>query len=366
MEKSLRLVLRKQTRERSDRISVGCFKLGLAKGALWCKHFEITNADNPRCIAAYTAHREKHLSQNPPEPGEALSRAVQSELTRLAGKSLAGGLYLIATPIGNLADITLRALHVLANADVIYCEDTRTSSRLTQHYAISAPLRPFHDHNEEAEQPRVLRQVAEGRRVALISDAGMPLVSDPGFKLVRACAQERLPVTCIPGPSAVLTALATSGIPTDQFTFAGFLPPKPAARRTRLADLKSVRGTLVFFEAPQRTPETLDDMASVLGDRTAAVARELTKMHEEMARGSLSSLASSFAAREVKGEIVIVVGPPQAQEANDETIEAHLAQALASMKLKDAAAAVSDALGVSKSRVYAIGLKIKREPGEHP
>lgn len=311
------------------------------------------------------------MSQNPLEQGaanttgEALSRAVQAELKRLAGKALPGGLYLVATPIGNLADITLRALHVLTNADVIYCEDTRTSSRLLQHYAISAPLRPFHDHNEEAELPRVMRQVAEGRRVALISDAGMPLVSDPGFKLVRACAQERLPVTCIPGPSAVLTALSASALPTDQFTFAGFLPPKQAARRARLAELKSVRGTLVFFEAPQRTPETLDDMAGVLGERMGAVARELTKMHEEMARGSLASLAASFAEREVKGEVVILVGPPQAEEADDETIERHLSQALASMKLKDAAAAVADALGVSKSRVYAIGLKIKREPGEH-
>lgn len=296
------------------------------------------------------------------ETREGLVRAVMGELHRLAARPVPGGLYIVATPIGNLADISLRALHILSSADVIYCEDTRTSVRLMQHYAIAAPLRAFHEHNEDAEEARVLAQIKDGRRVVLISDAGMPLVSDPGFKLVRACTQQNLPVTCIPGASAVLTALAAAGLPTDQFTFAGFLPPKQAARRTRLSELKAVRGTLVFFEAPQRVAETLADMAHVLGDRAGVVARELTKLHEEIARGPLSALAASFESRDVKGEIVVLAGPALAEVASDEDILAHLATALESMRLKDAAAAVADALGVPKSRVYALGLKSKEQP----
>lgn len=290
-----------------------------------------------------------------------LSRAVANELERLSGKPVPAGLYLVATPIGNLADITLRALHILNSADVIYCEDTRTSLRLVQHYAVAAPLRAFHEHNEDAERARVLREVEQGKRIALISDAGTPLVSDPGFKLVRACAEQGLAVTCIPGASAVLAALAVSGLPTDEFTFAGFLPPRQAARRTRLSALTAAQGTLIVFEAPQRTAETLADMADVLGPRAGAVARELTKLHEELARGTLAELAAVFAQREVKGEVVILAGPPQRPPASDEEILERLAVALGSMRLKDAAAAVADALGVSKSRVYDLGLAHKRE-----
>lgn len=295
------------------------------------------------------------------EPPGMLEQSVLAALQRLSMKPLGCGLHLVATPIGNLADITLRALHVLAKADVIYCEDTRTSSRLVQHYGIQVPLRAFHEHNETVEQPAIVAQLREGRCIALISDAGMPLVSDPGFKLVRACAEEGLTVTCIPGPSAVLTALVTAGLPTDQFTFSGFLPPKQAARRSRLSGLKSIRGTLVFFEAPQRTAEALADMAEVLGERSGTVARELTKLHEEIARGSLHELARSFRNHDLKGEVVIVVGPPGEEIASDEDIIRGLQQALTGMRLKDAAAAVADALGVPKSRVYALGLKVKAD-----
>ncbi|MEQ1718136.1 MAG: 16S rRNA (cytidine(1402)-2'-O)-methyltransferase [Hyphomicrobium sp.] len=291
--------------------------------------------------------------------GQGLVRRIADQLARLESAPLAPGLYLVATPIGNLADITVRALHVLAAADMIYCEDTRHSARLLQHYGIANETRPFHEHNEDGERIRVLKQLVEGKRIALISDAGTPLVSDPGFKLVRACAEQGIAVTCIPGPSAVMTGLAASGLPTDQFFYAGFLPPKQAARRARLADLKPVPGTLIFYEAPQRTAETLADMAEVLGARPAVVARELTKLHEEFARGPLGALAGEMAAREVKGEVVILVGPSAKSVVADEEIAQRLAVALETMRLKDAAAAVADALGIAKSRVYDLGLKIK-------
>ena len=291
--------------------------------------------------------------------GERLAAAAVNEFKRQAARPLPPGLYLVATPIGNLADITLRALHVLAHCDAIYCEDTRVSTRLMQHYGIAAPLKAFHDHNEEGEIPRILAKIAKGARVAVISDAGTPLVSDPGFKLVRACAAEGVPVTSLPGPSALLAGLTSSGLPTDQFTFAGFLPPKQAARRARLSQLQSAPGTLVFFEAPQRISESLADMAHVLGERAGVVARELTKLHEELARGTLAELADQFAGREVKGEIVILAGPASRREASDAEIAEALKTALETMRLKDAAAAVADALGVQKSRVYALGLKIK-------
>lgn len=288
-----------------------------------------------------------------------LLAAVTRDLTRLASDPLGAGLYLVATPIGNLGDITLRALSVLARADIVYCEDTRHSAKLLQHFSLSPTTRPLHDHNEDSERTRVLRDLAAGKRIALISDAGTPLISDPGFKLVRDCAAAGHPVICIPGASSVITAMAASGLPTDAFFFAGFLPPKQAARRARLSDLKAVPGSMVFFESPQRTADSLADMADVLGARDAVMARELTKLHEEMARGTLADLAAAVKIRDIKGEVVLVVGPSTAVEATDEDIEQRLDVALQTMRLKDAAKAVSDALGVSKTRVYDLGLKIK-------
>ena len=211
------------------------------------------------------------------------------------------GLYLVATPIGNLADMTLRALSVLSRADVIYCEDTRHSAKLLQHYAIAAKTRPFHEHNEEREIERAIRDLESGKRIAMISDAGTPLLSDPGFKLVRAAAAAGIPVISIPGPSAALTALTASGLPTDSFFFAGFLPPKQAARRARLAELSQIPGSLVIFEAPHRVAETLADMADVLGERPAVIARELTKLHEDIARGSLRTLGGGDVRRDLEG-----------------------------------------------------------------
>ena len=293
------------------------------------------------------------------EGGRSLAGCAMDEIADLLAKPLAPGLYLVATPIGNLADIKLRALSVLSRADVVYCEDTRHSAKLLQHYGIAAKTRPFHEHNEEREIERAIRDLEGGKRIAMISDAGTPLLSDPGFKLVRAAATAGIPVISIPGPSAPLTALTASGLPTDSFFFAGFLPPKQAARRARLAELSQIPGSLVIFEAPHRVAETLADMAGVLGERPAAIARELTKLHEDIARGSLRTLAEATFGETLKGEIVLVVGPGQAEPVSDETISARLAEALEGMSLKDAAKALAEELGVPKARIYGLGIKAK-------
>jgi 16S rRNA (cytidine1402-2'-O)-methyltransferase len=273
------------------------------------------------------------------------------------------GLYLVATPIGNLADITLRALATLARADVLYCEDTRHSGTLLANYAIARPLRPYHEHNAQRERPRVLAELAAGKAVALISDAGTPLVSDPGYKLVREVIAAGHRVVALPGPSAPLAALASAGLPTDTFLFAGFLPPRSGARRTRLAELKGVPATLILFEAPSRLAESLADVAAVLGPREAVVARELTKLYEEVRRGSPEDLARWAAEASPKGEMVVLVGPPLPTAVTDADIAAKLTPMLPVMSLSDAAKAAAEALGVAKSRVYEIGVALKRQAG---
>ena len=269
------------------------------------------------------------------------------------------GLVLVSTPIGNLGDLSSRARDALARSDLILCEDTRHSARLLSAVGVSVRTEPLHEYNEDARIAPVLAMLRAGRRIALISDAGTPLVSDPGFKLVRACVAAGHAVTALPGPSAVMSALSVSGLPTDAFFFAGFLAPKQAARRARIAELKTIPATLIFFEAPQRVAESLADLADVLGDRPAVMARELTKLHEELARGGLKALSVQIAERDMKGEIVLVVAPPGERVVGDDEIVARLELALSSMRMKDAAAAVADALGVSKSRVYDLGLKLK-------
>ncbi len=285
---------------------------------------------------------------------------VVEALTALA---LPPGLYLVATPIGNLADITLRALAALARADVIYCEDTRHSRTLLAHYSIARPLRPYHEHNAERERPRILAELTAGGTVALISDAGTPLVSDPGYKLVRDCLSAGLPVTSLPGPSALLAAIGSAGLATDTFLFAGFLPARQGARRARLDELNTVPATLVFFEAPSRLAESLADVAAVLGARETAVARELTKLHEEIRRGTADALAQWAADHAPKGEMVILVGPPLAQAVTDDAIAARLEPLIDRMSLSEAAKAVADALGVAKGRAYDVGLALKRKAG---
>lgn len=285
---------------------------------------------------------------------------VTAEIEAQLQAALAPGLYLVATPIGHLADITLRALAVLARADTIYCEDTRQSHKLMDRYGIDGRLESYHEHNAERERPRILAKLAGGGTVALISDAGTPLVSDPGYKLVRAAIAEGHAVWAIPGPSATLTALSVSGLPTDSFHFAGFLPPRPAARRTRIAELSHIGSSLILFETAPRLPEALADLQAGLGNREAAVARELTKLHEEVVRGTLADLAANAGTHAPKGEIVIVVGPPLAREITDADILDALGHERAEASLRDRTSAVAARLGVARSRVYDLALFLKR------
>jgi 16S rRNA (cytidine1402-2'-O)-methyltransferase len=275
---------------------------------------------------------------------------------------LAPGLHIVATPIGNLRDITLRALETLAGADLIACEDTRVTRKLLDRYAIATPLTPYHDHNAAKARPILLRRLAEGAAIALVSDAGTPLVSDPGFKLVRAAQDAGHTVTALPGPSAVLAALAVAGLPTDQFLFAGFLPPKQAARRARIAELGRIPATLVLFETGPRIAATLADLATGLGRRDAALCRELTKLHEEIRRGDIETLAQSAAAAEVRGEFVLVIAPPQQSQrpAAGDTDEL-LRQALKRVSLKDAVGEVADATGLPRREVYQRALALAKD-----
>jgi 16S rRNA (cytidine1402-2'-O)-methyltransferase len=277
---------------------------------------------------------------------------------------LSPGLYVVATPIGNLKDVSFRALSVLAAADAVLAEDTRVTKTLLAHYGITTPLVAYHEHSNEAVRDRMLHRIKEGQALALVSDAGTPLVSDPGYKLVQAAIEEGLPVTPIPGPSAILTALVVSGLPTDRFFFEGFLPAKSAARRARLSDIASVPGTLMLFEGPHRLPEMLADAAAVLGDRPAVVARELTKLFETIRRGSLGELAIRFAEEgPPKGEIVVLIGEASkavhAAEA-DAALDAKLAAALASHSIKDATALVASELDLPKREVYSRALALAR------
>jgi 16S rRNA (cytidine1402-2'-O)-methyltransferase len=274
------------------------------------------------------------------------------------------GLYVVATPIGNLKDVSFRALSVLAAADAVLAEDTRVTKTLLAHYGITTPLVPYHEHSNDAVRDRMVLRVRDGQALALVSDAGTPLVSDPGYKLVEAAIEAGLPVTPIPGPSAALTALVVSGLPTDRFFFEGFLPAKAGARRTRLATIGSIPGTLMIFEAPHRLPEMLVDAAEVLGDRPAVVARELTKMFETVRRGTLPELAGQFAQEgPPKGEIVVLIGQaredaggPEVDAALDEKLEGALRQ----HSIKDAAALIADEMGRPKREVYARALALAR------
>jgi 16S rRNA (cytidine1402-2'-O)-methyltransferase len=265
------------------------------------------------------------------------------------------GLTVVATPIGNLGDITLRALDALREADLILCEDSRVTAKLTRAHGITTPFFAYHEHNADRVRPAVIERLKNGERMALVSDAGTPLVSDPGYKLVRACHEAGIPVTVAPGPSAVMGALVVAGLPTDRFFFAGFLPPKRAGRRSALAALAAVPGTLVFFESPRRLAESLADMADVLGDREAAIVRELTKLYEEVRRGRLADLATAYdAAEPPKGEIVVVVGGRSERdaEAAEDALDRHLEDALGRLSVRDATAEVAASLGMPRRRVY--------------
>ncbi len=270
-----------------------------------------------------------------------------------------GCLGLVATPIGNLGDITARALDWLRSADLIACEDSRVTQVLLRHAGIEKPLVSYHDHNADEMRPRLLARVAAGERVALVSDAGTPLISDPGYKLARDAIAEGLAVTMLPGPSAPVMALALSGLPSDRFLFGGFLPPKSVGRRRAIAEAARAPVTLIFFETAPRLLDALIDLQAELGDRQAAVARELTKLFEEVRRGRLSELVAHYQeAGPPKGEIVVVVGPPEEAAASAEDIDTLLQRALSTMSVKDAAATVAAATGRPKREIYARALEL--------
>ena len=276
--------------------------------------------------------------------------------------ALAPGLYITATPIGNASDITLRALTVLRSCDAIVAEDTRVTSRLLAIHGISRPLFIYNDHNAPSVRPKLLERLRRGARLALVSDAGTPLISDPGHKLVTAAQDEGISVFPVPGASAALAALTVSGLPGERFLFAGFLPAKTGERRTALGALSAIPATLIVFESAQRLAATLADMADILGARDAAVTRELTKLHEEIRRGTLSELAGYYTeSGPPKGEITLVVGPPGAKESegNPVQIDALLAQVLPFMPVRPASALIADLTGISRRTVYNRALALK-------
>ena len=278
------------------------------------------------------------------------------------------GLYLVATPIGNISDITLRALETLAGVDLIACEDTRITHRLTERYLISAQLTPYHEHNAAAARPKILAKLAQGASIALVSDAGTPLISDPGFKLVREASAAGHAVIAVPGASSVLTALSVAALPTDRFFFEGFLPSRQNARRTRLAELSRIAATLVVFESGNRVQDTLADLADIMGTREAAICRELTKLHEEITRAPLTELAKQADKLETRGEFVLVIGPPA--EGEKVMAESELDDVLrASLKrdsVKDAVAYAVEVSGRPRREVYARALELaKQSRGEN-
>jgi len=283
----------------------------------------------------------------------------------LEAPPLTAGLYLVATPIGNLRDISLRALETLAAADVIACEDSRVTRKLTEHYGIATPLTPYHEHNAAEARPKLLARLAAGQAVALVSDAGTPLISDPGYKLVRAASEAGHPVIAVPGASAVLTALGAAGLPTDRFFFEGFLPPKQAARQKRIAQLAAVPATLVLFESGPRLSAALTDLAAGLGPRPAAICRELTKLHEEIRRDDLAALARHYAdGGETRGEIVIVVAPPTEAGESADDVDELLRRALDRVSVKDAVGEVALATGRPRREVYQRALALTKANGD--
>ena len=274
------------------------------------------------------------------------------------------GLYVTATPIGNLQDITLRALDILKSVDLILCEDTRVSAKLARHYGLSTPLKACHEHNAERMRPDIIRQIAEGAAIALISDAGTPLISDPGYKLVRGVQEAGLPVITIPGPSALTAALSISGIATDRVFFAGFLPNRKAARRNALQDLKAIDATLVFYESPARLTKSLADMLDILGNREAAIARELTKRFEEVRRAPVSSLIDYYSGpKPPKGEIVILIDRERTTSPPDHDLDALLSDAFHAQSLRDAVDEVATMTGLPRKEIYTRALMLK-EKGE--
>ncbi|MEA2942411.1 MAG: rRNA (cytidine1402-2-O)-methyltransferase [Bradyrhizobium sp.] len=308
--------------------------------------------------------RAKPASTNIPEDlAEPASRTFTVAGQLLTAPKAVPGLHLVSTPIGNLGDITLRALETLAGVDIVACEDTRITRRLTERYGISALLKPYHEHNAALARPKILERLAQGASIALVSDAGTPLISDPGFKLVREVCAAGHQVIALPGPSSVLAALAVAALPTDRFFFEGFLPPREAARRARLTELARIDATLVLFESGNRVADSLRDLADIMGARDAAICRELTKLHEEVRRAPLPELAKSADALETRGEFVLVVGPPAASAGimGQDDLDDLLRSALKRDSVKDAVAHAVEVSGRPRREIYARALELARQ-----
>ena len=269
------------------------------------------------------------------------------------------GLYLVAVPIGHFEDITLRALRTLKEVDAIFCEDTRVTGPFLKKHEISTKLMTYHEHNAEEMRPKIIENIKKGAKVALVSDAGTPLISDPGYKLVREIVDKKLHVTSLPGPCAAVMALSMSALPSDQFVFHGFLPAKTKARCDVLKSLENLEMTLIFYESPHRLIESLSDVKEVLGNRSAVIAREMTKEYEEARRGLLSELIEHYTSKPAKGEIVVLVEGYEASEMNEVQVDSLLTEALQSMSVKEAAASLVSRTGWSKKRLYDRALKLK-------
>jgi 16S rRNA (cytidine1402-2'-O)-methyltransferase len=289
---------------------------------------------------------------------------IDAPLSRRAPAPLAPGLYIVATPIGNLRDLTFRALDVLRDADLVLAEDTRVTAKLLSAYGLSKRVERYDDHADDRQRDKVLSRLAEGQRIALVSDAGTPLVSDPGYRLVEAALTQGATVTPLPGPSAALAALAGAGLPTDRFLFMGFTPPKSGARRTVFEEVAGVRATLIFYETGPRLADSLADMLSVFGPRQAAVCRELTKLYETFVRGPLDVLAADPALASPRGEIVVLVAPGRDAAASADETDRALLDALARLSPADAAREVAKALGLPRRTLYQRALALRSGPSE--
>lgn len=270
--------------------------------------------------------------------------------------------YIIATPIGNLNDITLRALDTLKNVDLILCEDTRVTANLLSHHGIKTKTSCYNDFSDEKDRRKIIDLLRDGKTIALVSDAGTPLISDPGYKLVNEVRKKGFAITSLPGASSLLNSLALSGLPTNRFLFEGFLPPKTESRLNALDDLKAINATLIFFESARRLIDSLNDMHKVLGEREVSIAREMTKQYEEVTSGSFSDVITYYEQNPPRGEIVIVISPPLASAGTDKKVlEEQLMEALKHMRLKDAVSLVAEQSGLRKKEVYDIALELTKK-----